>query len=86
MNEPRCAKQFPQGRIEGHEGKKEEESFWCCCGYFCKIGMLPKITRCMKIKLALKVLHLTETAIYAKHQLHKKQNAIYYCKMQDLSK
>ncbi|BAZ82725.1 hypothetical protein NIES73_40080 [Sphaerospermopsis kisseleviana NIES-73] len=33
MNEPR--------RSEGHEGKKEEESFWCCCGYFCKIGMLP---------------------------------------------
>ena len=36
MNEPR--------RREGHEGKKEEESFWCCCGYFCKIGMLPSET------------------------------------------
>ncbi len=41
MNEPRSPKVFPKGRSEGHEGKKEEESFWCCCGYFCKIGMLP---------------------------------------------
>jgi hypothetical protein len=51
INEPRCAKQFPQGRIEGHEGKKEEESFWCCCGYFCKIGMLPVLVGIAHSKL-----------------------------------
>jgi hypothetical protein len=43
MNEPRSPKVFPKGRYEGHEGKKEEESFWCCYGYLLKIGMLPLI-------------------------------------------
>jgi hypothetical protein len=35
MNEPRLPKVFPKSRHEGQEGKKEEESFLCCCGYSC---------------------------------------------------
>ncbi|QYX32901.1 hypothetical protein [Sphaerospermopsis torques-reginae] len=48
MNEPRTPEVFPKGiGHEGHEGKKEEESFWCCCGYFFLYWDAPK--RCLLI-------------------------------------
>jgi hypothetical protein len=43
MNEPRRYVHRRCSRRVGHEGKKEEESFWCCYGYLLKIGMTGKI-------------------------------------------